>query len=92
MLKSSQSKTYIQEHLVSIEVFWLSKEPGSVHVEAPGRLVAPHELLRLLVVLSVVNSLEVLHQHVEDVLGGDVLDTGQYNNEREREGGRGNLT
>merc|ERR1719510_1568360 len=39
----------IQEHLVSIEVFWLPKEPGGVHVETPGRLVTIHPLLVLLV-------------------------------------------
>ena len=55
-------------------MFRLTKEPGRVHVEAPGCLVTTHELVRLLVKLTVVNSEEVFHQHIVDMLGRDVLD------------------
>ena len=59
--------TYIKEHLVAIKMkLLLSKEPSSMHIKSPGCSVA---LLKSeFIFLSIINSHEVLHQHIINML------------------------
>ena len=54
---------HLYEHLVSLKVPWLTKEPGSVHVDPPGCATALRELAKLIGV-ALVDSIKVLHQQV----------------------------
>ena len=47
---------------------FLAKEPCSVHVKTPGCPV-PRDRLAIEVQVALVNPLEVLHQHVVDLVG-----------------------
>ena len=59
---------FLNEHLVSLIMPVITKEPSSMHVKPPWSLVSLDEDSQICIFFSQIHSVEVLHQHIVDTL------------------------
>ena len=64
---------YLKEHFISLIMPVISKEPSSMHVETPRSLISLDKAEFIL--LSHIDSLEVLHQHAVHMLCSEILNS-----------------
>ena len=64
---------FFNEHLVSLVMPVISKEPGSMHVQTPRCFIPRYKDSQIRIFLSSVGPVKVPHQHIENTFWGERL-------------------